>query len=157
MASTRTLGIYLDDHLAGATAGVELAAKLGSDHEDPALAALAEEIRQDRAALEELMERLEIQKNPLKQVVGWVSEKLTRLRFNEQLTGSADLSRLLQIEALSLGVEGKLLLWRALKEIAAMDARLAATDLDNLIDRARRQRETLEPYRLDAAAKAFAS
>ena len=37
----------------------------------------------------------------------------------------------------------------------AVDARLAATDFDRLIARARQQRETLEPHRLEAAAKAF--
>jgi hypothetical protein len=159
MASTKTLGVYLDDHLAGATAGVELAEKLRSSNEGTAfgttLAVLAEDIKQDRATLEELMERLEIQKNPVKQAVGWVSEKLTRLRLNEQLTGSAALTRLLEVEALSLGIEGKLALWRALKAVCAVDARLAATDLDALIGRARQQRETLEPHRLEAAVKAF--
>ena len=159
MTSTKPQGIYLDDHLAGATAGVELAEKLRSSNQGTALgtalAGLVQDIRQDRATLEELMERLDVHKNPVKQVVGWVSEKLTRLRLNERLTGDADLTRLLEIEALSLGIEGKLALWRALKAVAELDARLAGTDLDGLIDRARRQRETLEPYRLEAAAKAF--
>jgi hypothetical protein len=159
MAATSTLGVYLDDHLAGATAGVELAEKLRSKHEGTALGAalvtLTAEIKQDRATLQELMERLQIHRNPVKQAVGWVSEKLTRLRLNEQLTGSADLTRLLEVEALSLGIEGKLALWRALREAASVDERLAAIGLDELIDRARRQRETLEPHRLEAAAKAF--
>jgi hypothetical protein len=155
MPSTKTLGAYLDDHLAGATAGVELARRIDSNHGDPVLAALVEDIEQDRAALQELMDRLGIQRNPLKQVAGWVSEKVAMLRFNERLTGSPELTRLLRTEALSLGIEGKLALWRALKEVASTDPKLAATDLDDLIDRARRQRETLEPYRLDAAGKAF--
>src|SRR6266536_2626374 len=38
---------------------------------------------------------------------------------------------------------------------AALDAQLAATDFDGLAERARRQRETLEPFRLQAAAFAF--
>jgi hypothetical protein len=46
-------------------------------------------------------------------------------------------------------------MWRALKEIADLDAQLAATDVDGLAERAQRQRETLEPYRLQAAVLAF--
>jgi len=42
------------------------------------------------------------------------------------LTGSDALTRLLETEALSLGIEGKLAMWLALKEAAAADARKVA-------------------------------
>jgi hypothetical protein len=61
----------------------------------------------------------------------------------------------MDIEALWLGIEGKLAMWRALKEVADLDAQLAATDFGGLAERAGRQRETLEPFRLQAAAFAF--
>jgi hypothetical protein len=157
--SNEALGIYLNDHLAGATAGVELAEKLRQSSQGTELgsvmAALHHDIEQDRAALEQLMERLGIRRHPVKQAAGWVFEKLSRLRFNTPLTGDEQLTRLLETETLSLGIEGKLALWRSLKELAAADDRLAAADLDRLIDRAGQQRQTLEPYRLTAAAQAF--
>jgi hypothetical protein len=159
MVAIDLLGIYLNDHLGGSMAGVEIAEKLRSNNEGTpfgtALAGLVLEVKEDRATLEHLMDRLGIERNPAKQMAGRGLEKLGRLRTSKQLTGSAELSRLMDVEALSLGIEGKLAMWRALKEIADLDAQLAATDVDGLAERAQRQRETLEPYRLQAAALAF--
>jgi hypothetical protein len=159
MASYELLGVYLNDHLAGSAAGIELATKLRDNHQGTefgdVMAALHRDISQDRDALEELMRHLEVERHPVKEAAGWALEKLSRLRLNPALTGSADLTRLLETEALSLGIEGKLLMWLALKEAAAGDRRLAGTDFDRLIERARGQRRTLEPHRLAAAVASF--
>jgi hypothetical protein len=159
MASKDLLGAYLNDHLAGSASGVELAERLQANNRGTpvgaVLTALVRDIKEDRATLEELMERLGIEKSSVKQAGGWVAEKAASLRFSKQVTGSAELSRLLETETLSLGIEGKRSMWRALKEAATADARLAATDFDNLIGRARQQREALEPHRLQAAVDAF--
>jgi hypothetical protein len=159
MSSNELLGIYLNDHLAGSAAGVELAEKLHENNKGTGfgnvMAALHHDIEEDRATLQALMERLEIGRSPVKQAAGWMFEKLSRLRLNPVLTKSADLTRLLETETLSLGIEGKLAMWLALKEAAAADSQLAATDYDRLIDRARQQRRTLEPHRLAAAVQAF--
>jgi hypothetical protein len=64
---------------------------------------------------------------------------------------------LLQAESLSLGVEGKLCLWRALIEVAPSYPELAAVDLRKLADRALNQRRRLEVVRLAAARRAFAT
>jgi hypothetical protein len=159
MASNELLGVYLNDHLAGSAAGIELATKLRDNHQGTefgdVMAALHRDISQDRDALEELMRHLEVERHPVKEAAGWALEKLSRLRLNPALTGSADLTRLLETEALSLGIEGKLLMWLALKEAAASDRRLAGTDFDRLIERARGQRRTLEPHRLAAAVESL--
>jgi hypothetical protein len=160
MASNELLGVYLNDHLAGSAAGLELAEKLRDNNQGTELgdvmAALHHDIEQDRATLEELMDRLEVTRHPVKEAAGWMLERLSRLRLNPVLTGSADLTRLLETEALSLGIEGKQLMWRALKDAAARDQRLAGTDYDRLIERAGGQRRTLEPHRLAAAERSFA-
>jgi hypothetical protein len=149
------LGVYLNDHLAGSAAGLALAEKLRDNNQGTELgkvvAVLHHDIEQDRATLEELMARLEVDRHSVKETAGWLLERLSRLRLNPVLTGSADLTRLLETEALSLGIEGKRLMWVALKEAAADDERLAATDFDRLIERAASQRRTLEPHRLAAA------
>jgi hypothetical protein len=159
MATDELLETYLNDHLAGAAAGIELAEKLRDNHQGTELgnllAALCKDITQDRDALEELMRRLEVERHPVKEAAGWMLEKLSRLRLSPTLTGSGDLTRLLETEGLSLGIEGKLAMWLALKEAAAADPRLDGTDFDRLIERARGQRRTLEPHRLAAAVAAF--
>ena len=161
MASNELLGVYLNDHLAGSAAGTELSGKLRDNHQGTelgdAMDALHRDISQDKEALEELMRHLEVERHPVKEAAGWMLEKVSRLRLNPALTGGAELTRLLETEALSLGIEGKLAMWLALKETAAGDPRLAATDLDRLIERARGQRRTLEPHRLAAAVRSFST
>ena len=103
MGSNELLGVYLNDHLAGAAAGAELAEKLAARGEGTpfgtALSAVAREIREDKDVLEGLVERLGTGRSPVKQAAGWAFEKVTRLRFNRQLTGSDDLTRLLEVES----------------------------------------------------------
>jgi hypothetical protein len=161
MPSNELLGIYLNDHLAGSAAGSELAEKLRDNNQGTELgnvmAALHRDILQDRSTLEELMTRLGVDRHPVKEAAGWLLERLSRLRLNPALTGSAELTRLLETEALSLGIEGKLAMWLALKEAAADDQLLAGTDYDRLIERARGQRRTLEPHRVAAALRSFSA
>lgn len=159
MASGEALAVYLNDHLAGSAAGLELASKLRDNNQGTELGkvmvALHRDISQDRDTLEELMRQLELERHQIKEAAGWMLEKLSRLRLNPALTGSAELTRMLEAEALSLGIEGKLSMWLALKEAAAGDPRLAAADYDRLIERARGQRRALEPHRLAAATASF--
>jgi hypothetical protein len=159
MASDEALAVYLNDHLAGSAAGLELAEKLRDNNQGTELGkdmvALHRDIAQDRETLEELMRHLDLERHPVKEAAGWMLERLSRLRLNPALTGSTELTRLLETEALGLGIEGKLSMWLSLKEAAASDPRLAATDYDRLIERARNQRRTLEPHRLAAAVASF--
>jgi len=159
MASDEALAAYLNDHLAGAAAGIELAEKLLDNNQGTELgqvmATLHADISEDRDALEELMRHLDLDRHPVKEAAGWMLEKVSRLRLNPAMTGSAELTRMQEAEALSLGIEGKLSMWLALKEAAATDRRLAVTDYDHLIERARGQRRALEPHRLAAAVASF--
>ena len=76
------LGIYLNDHLAGATAGAELAhrtARSSGDGQDSGtLRRLAAEIAQDRAALLDIMAALGIKVRRYKVGAAWVGEKAWR-------------------------------------------------------------------------------
>ena len=161
MASDEALTAYLNDHLAGSAAGVELAEKLRDNNQGTelgrAMVALHHDISEDRDTLESLLGQLELDRHAVKEAAGWMLEKVSRLRLNPALTGSAELTRLMETEALSLGIEGKLGMWLALKEAAAGDGRLAGTDFDRLIERARGQRRTLEPHRLAAAVQSFST
>ena len=161
MASDEALTAYLNDHLAGSAAGVELASKLRDNNQGTelgrAMVALHHDISEDRDTLESLLGQLELNRHAVKEAAGWMLEKVSRLRLNPALTGSTELTQLMETEALSLGIEGKLAMWLALKEAAAADPRLAGTDYDRLIERARGQRGALEPHRLAAAAAALSA
>ncbi|MGH3984858.1 MAG: hypothetical protein ACRDST_19775 [Pseudonocardiaceae bacterium] len=159
MASAQGLETYLNDHLAGAAGGSELASKISSEYAGtrfgPFLAELARDIEQDKTTLEELMDRLGMQQSAIKQGASWIAEKISRLKLSETMTGDQDLKRFMEFETLSLGIEGKLLLWRALIEIRDSHAELAATDLDRLAKRAESQRSNLEDHRLQVANAAL--
>jgi hypothetical protein len=63
----------------------------------------------------------------------------------------------LELEALSVGVAGKLALWQSLQSVPALTERLPDCDLDRLAERARRQRAEIEEQRIVAARATFAS
>jgi hypothetical protein len=154
----RLLAIYLSDHLAGATGGVELARRARSGNRGTklgeALEELCAEIEADRTTLERVMERLEVKRNFPKIAGAWAAEKLGRLKLNGRLTGYSPLSRLLELELLHIGITGKIQLWQALDE--TQGAKLAKFNLPALVKRAESQRAAVESLRLDAAREAFA-
>jgi hypothetical protein len=160
MTDTKLLQIYLNDHLAGAIAGTELAKRASGSNEGTELGSYLEqlltEIEEDRDSLEELIDRLELKKNVFKQSAGWMAEKAGRLKLNGRITGYSDLSRVLELEGLTIGVTGKLSLWENLKAVEDHDPRLATFGLDGLIERARNQIAGLEKHRVAAARAAFA-
>jgi hypothetical protein len=158
--AAKRLGIYLNDHLAGATAGRDLARRAAQANREnpdfgPALSELAAEIDEDRDALISLMARLQVSEDRVKQLGGWGAEKLGRLKLNGQLVGYSPLSRLVELDGLVVGVTGKLALWRALESVAKSDPRLEQADLARLIERAERQLARVEERRLAAAALAL--
>jgi hypothetical protein len=154
------LAIYLNDHLAGATAGRDLARRAAASnqgsHHGEFLANLATAIDEDREALLELMRGLDVGVDRLKVVSGWAAEKAGRLKLNGRLFGYSPLSRLVELEGLTLGVRGKLGLWRVLAQIQPREASLSAAELTRLAGRAEEQLEGLEAHRLRAASEAFA-
>lgn len=101
------------------------------------------------------MAALDIAKNRVKDAGAWLVEKAGRLKLNGQLTGYSDLSRVLELEGLGLGVEGKLSMWRSLQLVKDKYPPIAVLDLDSLIERAERQRHGLEDLRRKAVTTAL--
>ena len=158
-AEPELLGIYLNDHLAGATMGAELMHRLaGAKRESddgPVLQRLAEEIDEDRAALIEIMTDLGVPVRQYKVALAWVAEKAGRLKPNGRLLERSPLSSLEELEVMRLGVEGKTAGWKTLLTMAEHDDRVDRARIEELIARARRQADTLEELRMRVAA-AFA-
>jgi hypothetical protein len=155
------LGVYLNDHLAGATAGRELVTRVARSHrgrpESGPLSRLAAEIAQDRSALLTIMASLGITVRTYKVGAAWLGEKAGRLKFNGRLVGRSPLSDLEEVELLRLAVEGKAAGWRTLRTLADTDTRLDAIHLDELISRARSQADQLEELRVRAASRVIGS
>ncbi|WKE73511.1 hypothetical protein [Streptomyces sp. WP-1] len=153
------LGIYLNDHLAGATVGADLARHLAHRHRHSARASLleriADEIAQDRQSLLAIMDGLGVPAHRYKVVAGWAAERLRRLKPNGILQRHAGLDTVMELETLRLGVEGKSLLWLTLLAQAEKRTALDTAQLNRLLDRARTQLDTVEGLRRTAAAAVF--
>ena len=151
------LAIYLNDHLAGATGGLELARRVAGAGQVPAppaqLRQFAEEVAEDRDTLLRIMGTLGLPVRSYKAWAGWAGEKAGRLKLNGHLTTRSPLSSLEELELLRLAVEGKAAGWRTLRVLADRDSRLAAGQLDELISRALRQAGFLEESRVRAAGQ----
>lgn len=154
----KLLAIYLNDHLAGSTAGVELARRLrGSNEGDPefgpVLAEVCAEVEADRETLKGVMGQLGVGQSRLKPLAAVLGERLGRLKLNGQWRGYSPLSRLDELELLQVGVAGKRRLWRALEQTHAGE--LPGFDLNALAERATEQLRRLETLHLKAAALAL--
>jgi hypothetical protein len=157
----RAMDVYLNDHLAGATLGSNLAEQIRDRHEGTPLGdimrTIAAQVEEDRRTLIELMERMDVSRNPVKQATGWVAEKASRVKFSGVVSGEPDHGAFMALETLTLGVVGKLSLWQALEQVKGDYPALASADLEGLIARAQAQHGTLEQQRLAAGRHALAS
>jgi hypothetical protein len=155
----RLLEIYLADHLAAATAGVELARRAARNNATTELGdvlrKLGDEVEDDRRMLQRIVERLGFRESRAKEAAARVAERFGRLKFNGQVRGYSPLSRVLELEALSVGIAGKLALWQSLQSVPDLGQRLSGIDLQELVERAQRQRSQIEKRRLGAAHEAF--
>jgi hypothetical protein len=157
--TTKYLPIYLNDHLAGSVLGLELARRAAGNNKandyGAELRRIAGEIEEDQDTLEELMKRLGVGRDRLKVAASWALEKVGRLKLNGELLRYSPLSRLVEIEALELGVQGKLAMWLSLQVTLAGDKRIEPAELDTLVARATSQRDRLEALRLRASHDAL--
>ena len=154
------IDVYLNDHLAGAMLGSDLAEQIQAQNHGTALGelmeSLAPQIEQDRQTLLELMQRLDSSKNPIKHTA-WIAEKASRAKFSGMTSAEPELGTFMALETLALGVRGKACMWKALKQVADQHPPIASMNLDELIDRARSQEDALERERLAAGTRALAN
>ena len=159
MSEDRLLSIYLNDHLAGSTLGLELAKRSRASNRGTSLGdfldRLMNEIETDREALKQLMRELGVRADPVKMHGAWVAEKLGRLKLNGQITGYSPLSRVVELEGLYLGITGKLKMWIALQR--GLGHRVSGVDFARLRGRAERQLAEVEEHRLEATAAVLGS
>jgi hypothetical protein len=161
MAADGHLATYLQDHLAGAEAAVELLEHLEKARAETGLASWAGELRADveadRQELEALMDRLHVAASRPRQAFAWLGEKVTGIKLWVDDPRDGGLRLLESLEALALGIEGKGALWRSLAAAAQAAPTLQGVDYDRLERRAEDQRRRVEGRRLEAARDALAA
>jgi hypothetical protein len=157
--SKEHLSTYLNDHLAGSNFAVEILERLTSEARSlsSSLTALKEEIEEDREQLRTLMAKQHIEESRLRKAGGWIAEQLTELKLEVEDDAKGRLRRLERLEALAIGIDGKIALWDALDAAADSNTELEGIDYERLSQRGRDQRARVETLRLQAAREALAA
>jgi hypothetical protein len=152
--SDEALSAYLNDHLAGSVGAIEMVERAIRENAGSLLARrleeILEEIREDQAVLQDLIERIGSKENRLKKAGAWLAEKAGRVKLGGT-DEPTELARMEVLEALAMGIHGKRSLWRALRVVADRHAALPSLDLDLLERRALEQQDRVEELRLEAA------
>jgi hypothetical protein len=150
------LETYLNDHLAGAMGGCDLAAHLEDRFRDsaraPAFVSLRSAVEEDRESLLQIMAELGVAERKIKQAMGWIGEKVTRIKLSGLTTGGQALGTLLSMEALGSGIQAKAALWENLRALTPTSLRLTE-ELDRLAGRAQDQLARLADERRAYAPK----
>jgi signal transduction histidine kinase len=156
--STRHLHTYLNDHLAGSVAALELLDHLFEQHEGHPLGIffrdLRTEISTDQETLRTLIRKLGAEESGVRKAGAWIAQKIGQMKIGS--AGADDRFGLVQaLEALALGISGKKLLWRLLDAIAPHVPGLQGTDFRRLEMRAEEQITRVEAERLRIAREIF--
>jgi len=143
---------YLNDHLAGSVAAVQLLDHLIETRTDWSDKTFFEHLKVEIQADQETLRRIisVAGSEPLiRKAAAWIMEKFGWLKL--ELSNTHELGLLESLEALHLGITGKRALWQALakaKPLLGVDE----IDYQRLIARAELQADLVNRRRLDAAA-----
>jgi len=155
MVDHQLLSVYLNNHFTGASGGVEMFGRVAKQHAGSSwgaeLARLAADIDEDRERLRDIMGRLGVAENRAMTLLGWVGEKVGRVKPNGYLVRRSPLSDVVELEGLRIAVAAKQAGWEVLREVAAHDTRVSTDEVETLIGRAEDQSERLQDLHLRAA------
>src|SRR6476469_7925466 len=153
------LSDYLNDHLAGSVAALELLDRLVETYTGKPLERffreLRDDIRADQEQLEGLIAKLGIKESTVRKAGAWIAEKISRPKIDLEEDSKSDLGLFLALEALVLGITAKRSLWRALGAASRAVPELARLDYSGLEKRAIDQCERVEARRLEIARAVF--
>ena len=155
MSSDDYLATYLDDHLAGSAAAIELVERWRARGVSAAVTALLEELeeelRTDQQTLIDVRARLGSAPSVAKPIAGWLAEKIARLKLAFVSEAAERFAALESLELLQTGIQGKRAMWALLQELTARQPRLQGVDYGVLILRAQAQYTRLDEKRMDLA------
>lgn len=145
---------YLNDHLAGSVAAIELLSHLAeSNHRMRAFfESLRKQIQEDQNVLRDLMKHIGGKESTMKKAGAWIMEKVTRLKFQPDADDNGFVV-FEALEGLALGIQGKLALWRSLSVVGLPDGH--SVDYARLEKRAVQQFEQVQAKCLELAPAAL--
>lgn len=153
------IGIYLNDHLAGAAGGTVLVTKLAESTIDNAenlfFTDLKEKIERDRQLLTEMIIEAGLKVGTIRHSVGAVISRVGVWRMENDGLELGELGRFEMIELLAVGIHGKLLLWKTLEEVSSSYPTWSGRNFGSFVKEAAEQEAGIEIYRCREAAMVF--
>ncbi len=154
----KLLGLYLSDHLTGATAGLGRIERMAKDFTDTpihgGLVTLAAEIRRERAQLQGLLHDLGVRQRPHRQAAAWLAEHAGRLKLNGRLLSRSPMTLVLESEFMRSAVMAKIGGWQTLEQLAP-ELGLDPARFAGLTAEGRSQLEVLDRVHEHARRNAF--
>ena len=153
------LSSYLNDHLAGSVAALEMVDHLITVHDmtprRPFFVALRTEIQTDQDTLKLVIAAAGLGESVTRQAVAWTMEKIAWLKLEaSDLEGYGLLQAL---EGLVLGITGKRGLWEVLDALPSPPSALRDFHFATLMERAEAQIETVNRQRVAVAFNLFST
>jgi hypothetical protein len=153
------LGVYVNDHLAAATGGIELVSRMLGRHRggkyEARLEELLDELREERSTVRGSMADLGIPVRQYKQIASWLGEKVSRAKLNGHVLSRSPLSDLVEFEFIATAVLAKRAGFETMRAIAAVEPKLDGALLDRMIAQADKQHDWLADVRREVAAEVF--
>lgn len=155
--ATDRLATYLTDHMAGSVSAAELVARLRAGEIDPALASalgqVAESIQRHQGIVRQLLGQRGRREHRGKNLAAWLAEKLTRPVM--PIDGDDEFGLLRALEALMMGMRGRVAMWQALETILPSHPELIGLDARGLCLEAEEQLRMMDRHRLEVARLAL--
>lgn len=151
---------YLNHHLAGAEGGYRIAARLAETATDPAekifFHGLRDTIAEERGSLEEMITDAEFEVKTLQKVTGAAASRISLWGMAMEGSDNGDLGRFEMVELLAIGIHGKHLLWKIMRNLSLTSPFWNEHDFEKLTENAAAQEASIEIYRTQEAGRVFA-
>lgn len=155
--ATDRLAIYLADHLAGSVSAAELVSRLLRSDIDPAVAEALHQVRDSIRRHQGIVRQLLLQRGRRpdrpKDLGAWLAEKLSRPAM--PMGGEDEFGLLRALEALLVGMRGRVALWQAVETILPSHPELIDLDARGLCFEAEEELRMMDRHRLSVARLAL--
>jgi len=145
---------YVNDHLAGSSGALLLVDEIASHHDDPEARqffdSLKGKIEEDRATLDGLLKRIAEEPSALMKAAGGIAARVGGLKLMWEKVEPGKLGMFEALEMLTLGIQGKRLLWIIMREIQPWFPEWKSLNFQELELEAIRQRDEVEEWRIRA-------
>jgi len=159
MIDRKTLGAYLNDHLAGSVAALELIGRLATAHTrtpiGDTMLGFQKSLEQEQDVVRALIAAQGESESKFAMSMAWIGEKVSRLKIGPGGDDESGLMLFEALEVLSVCFWGRRSLWRTLEHLEGHTPGVTGLNGRALAENAEAQIAVLERLRLDASIGAL--